>query len=76
MGRSVTGISALTTEFGVSSVHWGCTNSPLGPKDGMVTLIEDNVLRRTDVYIPTFHLLQIFICMRMLSLYAPRLAQT
>ena len=44
MGRSVTGISSLTTEFGVSPVHWDWTDSPVGSKYEMVALIEDNFL--------------------------------
>ena len=58
MGRSVTGISLLTTEFGVSLVHWDWTDSPVGSKYEMVDLIEDNFVRRTDVSSPTFELIK------------------
>ena len=63
MGRSVTGISLLTTEFGVSMVHWDWTDSPVGSKYEMVALIEDNFVRRTDVSSPTFEFIQfLFAC--------------
>ena len=63
VGQSVTGISSLTTEFGVSPVHWDWTDSPVGSKDAMVALIEDNFVRRTDVSSPTFELIKkIFAC--------------
>ena len=63
MGRSVTGISSLTTEFGVSPVHWDWTDSPVGSKYEMVALIEENFVRRTDVSSPTFNILQfLFEC--------------
>ena len=71
MGRSVTGISLMTTEFGVSQLHWYWTDSPVGSKDEMVALIEENFVIKTDVSSPTFELIQIFICMCMLSLYSP-----
>ena len=46
-----------------TSVHWDWKNSPVGPKDEMVTLIENNFVRRIDVYSPTFELLQfLFAC--------------
>ena len=57
MGRSVTGISLMTTEFGVSQVHWYLTDSPVGSKYEMVALVEYNFLRSTDVYSPTFELI-------------------
>ena len=63
VGRSVTGISFLTTEFGVSLVHWDWTDSPVGSKYEIVALIEDNFVRRTDVSSPTFDLIQfLFAC--------------
>ena len=64
VGRSVTGISLLTTEFGVSPVHWDWTESSVGSKDEKVELIEDNFVRRTDMYSPTFKLIQfLFVCL-------------
>ena len=46
-----------------TSVHWDWTDSPVGSKDEMVTFIEENFVRRTDVYSPTFELLQfLFAC--------------
>ena len=51
-GRSVTGISFLTTEFGASPIHWGWTDSPVGSKDEIVALVEENFERRTDVSSP------------------------
>ena len=58
MRRSVAGFSSLTIEFGVSPVHWYLTDSPVGSKDEMVVLIEDNFVRRADVSSPTFKLTQ------------------
>ena len=58
VGRSVTGISSLTTEFGVSPVHWDRIDSPVGSKYEMVALIEENFARRKDVSSPTFKLIQ------------------
>ena len=40
VGRSVTGIYSLTTEFGVSLVHWYGIDSHVGSKDEMVEFIE------------------------------------
>ena len=56
MGRSVTGTYSLKN-FGVSPVHWECTDSPVGSKDEMVELIEENFARMTDVSSPTFELI-------------------
>ena len=62
-GHSVTSIYSLTTEFGVSLVHFDWTDSPLGSKYEMVALIEENVVRRTDVSSPTFEIiLLLFAC--------------
>ena len=61
MGRSITGISLLTTEFGISPIHWYWTESPVGPKYEMVALIEENFVRSIDVYSPTFNLLQFLL---------------
>ena len=59
----VTGIYSLKTEFGVSPVHWYWTESPVGPKDEMVALIEENFSRRTNVSSPTLDLLRfLFVC--------------
>ena len=63
VGRSVTGISLMTTDFGVSQLHWYWTDSPVGSKDEMVALIEDNFVRRIDVSSPTFELIKfLFAC--------------
>ena len=63
VGRSVTVIYSLPTEFGVSPVHWYWTDSPMGSKDEMVSLIKDNFVKRMDVYSPTFDILQfLFAC--------------
>ena len=63
VGRSVTGIYFLTTEFGVSLVHWDWTDSPMGSKYEMMALIEYNILWGTDMYSPTFELIQcLFAC--------------
>ena len=64
VGRYVTGIFLLTTEFGVSPVHWDWTDSPVGSKYEMVELIEESFVRRIDVSIPTFELIQfLFACL-------------
>ena len=57
MGRSVTGIYLLTTEFKVYLVHWDWTDSPLGSKYEMVALIEEDLVRSTDVYSLIFELI-------------------
>ena len=44
-------------EFGVSPVHWDWKDSPVGSKDEMVALIEDNFVRRIDVSSPIFDLI-------------------
>ena len=63
MGISVTGISSLTTEFGVSPVHWDWTDSPVGSKYEMVALIVDNFMRILDLTSPTFDIIQyLFAC--------------
>ena len=63
LGRSFTGISSLTTEFGVSPVHWDSTESPVGSKYEKVSLIVDNFARRTDVSSTTFEIIQfLFAC--------------
>ena len=63
VGRSVTVISLLITEFGVSPVHWDWIDSPVGSKYEMVALIEDNFVRSIDVSSPTFELIQfLFAC--------------
>ena len=65
VGRSVTGISSLKTEFGVSPVHWYLIDSPVGSIDEMVALIEENFVKRIDVSSPTFELIQfLFACVR------------
>ena len=65
VGRSVARIYSLTTDFGISPVHWDLTDSPMGSKDEMVAFIEENFLRSTDVYSPTFEILQLlFACLR------------
>ena len=62
VGRSVTGISSLTTEFGVSPVRWDWTDSRVGPKYEMVALIE-KIVRSIDLSSPTFDiLLFLFSC--------------
>ena len=63
VGRSVTGIYFLTTEFGVSQVHWDWTDSSVGSKDEMLQFIEENFLIKTDVSSPTLELiLFLFSC--------------
>ena len=63
VGISVTGIYSLKTEFIVSLVHWYWTDSPVGSKDEMMALTEENFVRRTYVSSPTFELIQIlFAC--------------
>ena len=63
VGRSVTGISLLAIEFGVSPVHCYCADSPVESKDEMVAFIEENFLRRTDVSIRNFDLIPfLFAC--------------
>ena len=63
VGCSVTGIYLLTTEFGLSPVHWDWTDSHVGSKYEMVALIEENFAKKTDVSSPTFNILQIlFAC--------------
>ena len=63
VGRFVTGIYLLTTEFGVSPVHWDFTDSPVGSKYEMVVLIEENFVRKIDVSSPTFDLIKyLFAC--------------
>ena len=54
VGRSVTSIYYLETEFGLYPVRWYWTDSPVVSKDEMVELIEESFVRSTDVYIPTF----------------------
>ena len=61
VGRSITGIYSLITEFGVYPVHWDWENSPVGSKYEMVALIEDNFVRRTYVYCPTFEIIQFYL---------------
>ena len=61
MGRSVTGMYSLITEFGVYPVHWDWKGSPVGSKYEMVELIEDNFVRRTDASIPTFEFIQFYL---------------
>ena len=43
LGRSITGISFLKTEFLVSPVHWDWKDSHMGSKGEMVELIEYNL---------------------------------
>ena len=65
MGHSITSISSLTTQFGVSPVHWYWTDSHVGSKDEMVALIEDNSVRSIDLSSPTFEFIQFlfsFVC--------------
>ena len=63
MGLSVTSIYSLTTEFGVSLVHWDWKDSPVGSKDEIVILIEETFVRKTDVSSPTLELINfLFIC--------------
>ena len=57
MGRSVTGISLLKIEFGISLVHWYWIDSPVSSKYEMVALIEENFVRRIDVSSPTSELI-------------------
>ena len=46
----------------MSPVHWYWTESPSNLKDKTETLIEDNLVRRTDVSGSTFDLKKIFAC--------------
>ena len=63
MGSSVTGISLVTTEFGVSPVHWDWTDSHVGSKYEMAELIEENFVRKTDVASTTLDLINfLFAC--------------
>ena len=58
VGRYVTSISSLTTEFGVSLVHWYWTDSPVGSKYEIMTLIEEDFVSIKDVSIPTFNIIK------------------
>ena len=63
VGRSVTVISSLSKDFGMSPLHWDWTDPPSNLKDNMDTLIEENLVRRTYVSGPTFELLKyLFAC--------------
>ena len=65
VGRSVTGISSLSKDFGMSPVHWYWTESHSYLKDKMETLNGDNLVRRIDVSGATFDILKylfVFIC--------------
>ena len=57
VGRYVTSISSLTTEFGVSLVHWDWIDSPVGSKDEIMAFIEDNFVIIIDVSSPTFNII-------------------
>ena len=56
-GRYVTGIYLLTTEFGVSLVHWYWKDSPVVSKYEIMALIEENFVRIKDVSSPTFNII-------------------
>ena len=58
VGRSVTGISSLSKDFGISPVHWDFTDPPPNLKHKMATLIEENLMRSTDMPGPMFELLK------------------
>ena len=61
--RSVNGISSLSKDFGMSPLHWDWTESPSNLKDKTEKLIEENLVRRTDVSGPIFALLKyLFAC--------------
>ena len=63
VGRCVTGISSLNKDFGMSPMHWDWTEPPSNLKCKMETLIEENLVRRTDVSGTTFELLKyLFAC--------------
>ena len=63
VGRSVTGISSLSKDFGMSPVHWYCKDSSSYLKDKIETLIEENLVRRIDVSGPTFEIIKyLFAC--------------
>ena len=57
VGRSVIGIYLLTTEFGVSPVHWDWIDSPVGSKYEIMALIEENFVRIKDVSSLTFNII-------------------
>ena len=58
VGISVTGIYSLKTEFIVSLVHWYWTDSPVGSKYEIMTLIEEDFVSIKDVSIPTFNIIK------------------
>ena len=58
VGRSATGISSCTIEFAVSPVYWDWTDAPENYNDEMVEIIEENLVRRTEVQSTTFELLK------------------
>ena len=63
VGWSVTGISSLSKDFGMSPVHFDWKGYPSNLKDKMETLIEENFVRRTYVSGTTFELLKyLFAC--------------
>ena len=49
VGRSVTGFSSLSKEFGMSPLRWDWEDSLLNLKDKMETSIEENLVRSTDL---------------------------
>ena len=76
VGRSATGISSCTIEFAVSPVYWDWTDAPENYNDEMVEIIEENLVRRTEVQSTTFELQKIFIRFNLFSLRSSRHALT
>ena len=63
VGQYVTGISSLRRYSGMSPVYWDWKELPSNSMDNMVTLIEENLARKTDVSGLTFELLKyVFAC--------------